>query len=399
MTSDVQPVESEAREHRQRLLLLLALCAGVVLRLYFVLTTIGTSDVVYKTVWARLALEHGVGAAYAHSPFLNEPPLAVWGSMHLLRAAAALRVEFADLYRLLQVASDVGSALLLWTLRPAADRARFAALLLLLSPAAVFLSGFHCNVDPLMVFLTLLACALAMRGRHSAAALALAVATGVKIVPLLIVPLFCVHARQRWKSFAATYVLVVAAIFVPCVVTGGPSVLRNVFLYRGVGNWWGISSFAVFASSHLSASLAAGLLALYRRITVVIVIAAVTLVATRLVRSSSHALPGAIGAAFCAMIVLGSGFGVQYLAWPLAFLPFTIGRRASVALHALIGGFLFLVYSDWAGGWPWRFANSDAAGATTSTHVYLGWLVWCALLATFVRWLARDEQEASIAAD
>lgn len=382
-------------------------------RLYFVFFTIGTSDVVYKTVWAKLAAEHGTARAYARSPYLNEPPLMIAISSALYQSTEAggaasadpkmSGTAFADLYRLLQVLADIVSAFLLIRIASRAGcTPREIAIAYFASPVAVFISGFHCNADPLLICLVLasIAAISERRGMLILCGALLAAATGIKVVALLLVPLFVVTLRRRSVPFLSGYAAVFGLIFAIPALIAGPAVLRNTFGYSGVGNWWGIVSMMRGAAlsgwvSMQSAARAAALYGSILRLGIVLLVALVSYALFRALRNpgeggETRALLVACGTLFTAIIVFGSGFGVQYLLWPLPFLAFFLGWR-SVAVHAAISAFLIVIYTSWSGGFPWNYANSDARG-TTTTHVLLGWGVWAILLAVAiagVRWMMR----------
>src|SRR5687768_18454187 len=113
--------------------------AALAARILLVATSTGSSDVVYKTVWARLAVEHGTAHAYAQSPFLNEPPLIIAISASLYRYAETIGASFTDLYRFLQILADVVIALFLMRIARRASFAnpRAASLIYFASPAAI----------------------------------------------------------------------------------------------------------------------------------------------------------------------------------------------------------------------------------------------------------------------
>lgn len=361
-------------------------------RLLLVATSTGSSDVVYKTVWAKLAAQHGTAHAYAKSPLLNEPPLIIAVSAGLYRYAESIGASFTDLYRLLQVLADVITAFLLIRV---AHRANFpnpwlASLIYFASPAVIFISGFHCNADPLLMCL-IVASITVFSARPQAliaAGLLLGAATGVKVVALLMLPLFVAVAGRRALYFLAGYALASGAIFGVPAFYGGAAVLTNTFGYQGLGNWWGfVSMVRVAAMQGLIAGETAqqivSMHALLVRPAIVIGVGAIAFLLLRKQQSIAGLLT-ASSALFSLIIVLGSGFGVQYLLWPLPFVVFALRREFALAVHAIVSIFLFMIYTSWSRGFPWDFANSDAPGATTTMHVVAGWGVWLTLLAVAI---------------
>lgn len=350
----------------------LAIVAGVLARLYFVAFTIGTTDAIFMTMWGHLASAYGVAGAYAHHPLLNHPPLSVFILARLYELAHASGLEFTNLIRLWQVLADISSAACLFVLGR-----RYASLFFFLSPAAIFISGFHCNTDPTMICLILVAVVCLVKEHPVWSGIALGLATGIKILPLLIVPLFFVHASRRWR-FAMAYTIAFAAMFAP-VLLFSRAAFGNIFLYRGVGNWWGPVSMLTWLHRP-------ELVQFYTRINALVLIG-VVFAALFLFRRST--LLASIAFAYMLLVALAAGFGVQYLVWPLPFLAFALSKRWAITVNALISFFLFVVYTMWSGALPWNFADSQKPGVTTDSLVFLGWIVWLALIAASV-WAVRS---------
>lgn len=357
--------------NRRDVLFYAAIALGLALRVWLTATTFGSSDVLYKTTWAHLAERYGTAHAYAHSPFMNDPPLAVAVSVALDRIGARTGLAFGDLFRFVQTLADLVSIGCLALLAR-----RETALAYFLSPAAIMISGFHCNSDPSMIACVLLAALLLARDKPASSGAALAMATGVKVVPLLLLPIFLIAARKHVARFGAAWTAMMALLFGVPAAIGGVAVLRNTFLYKSVGNWWGVVSMLHFAGAMNAEHF-------FRVANTIVVLAAVAAI-TLLFAQNRITLLAACGLVFTSLLVLGAGFGVQYLLWPLAFLPFFAPRLLRFGVHASAALFLFTVYTHWSRGLPWFFANSDATDATTTSLVIFGWLVWALMAAAAV---------------
>lgn len=367
----------------------LLVAAGIVIRLALVIFTAGTTDLVFMMVWARLALKFGVAGAYAQHELLNHPPLGLGLVAVVYRVADVIGIEYTDLLRIVQIAADAGTFALLLRLGQKLESAapRRAALVFFLSPVAFLISGFHCNNDSTMLFFVVAAVAawIGPPRRPFVAGVLLAAATGVKIPPLLLAPLFTVAGTRRdGARFAGGFALASAAIFGPAVATGGVPVLRNIFLYRGAGDWWGLRSMLKYAGRG-DATLAA-LAELYARIAaplllivVFAVMAFVVIARRRGDLDEGRLLISGVTATLSLVVVTGSGFGVQYLVWPLALLAFAIPLRAAIVVHAVLSAFLVTVYTVWAGEFPWWFADANAV-PTPDWLVVFGWVAWGVLL-------------------
>lgn len=328
---------------RRHVALIAALVAGIAARLWFVFTTYGTNDATFMAMWAELAQQHGIGGAYAHHPLLNHPPLALW----LLRALAWTG-DLADRLRLVQIVADVVSFSCLLRL----SKDSWPALVFFLSPVAIFLSGFHCNTDSTMVCLILLAAVLVDRAPLSAG-IVLAIATGIKIVPLLLVPVFLIAARRRWWHWLAGFFMTFAAIFAPVAVN--PAAARNVFGYAGQAWWWGWPALAARLEPAFPLAGQIGMLHLdYGRF--LVVFAVIVVAAMFLGRDGT--LCGAIALTFLATLFVSTGLAVQYFLWPLPFIPFLYKRWETLALHVMTSLFVAAMYTSWSRGWPWTYADS-----------------------------------------
>ena len=395
-------------------MLIAGIAAGLIIRFIILVGTFGTTDVLLYSTYARLADEHGVAGAYDHSPYINIPPLILAGAMQLHRLSERTGLAFGDLFRFFQILADLGTALCLFYLgRRLGLRPVLITLLFFLSPAAIFISAFHCNADPTMIFLVLLALALATAhegpGARSApllpaersqwAGVVVAIAMGIKIVPLLLVPLFCVFLWRRAWRFLLGFALTAGVIFGIPAALGGGGLVRNVFGYRGLGNWWGIVSILTAISrwtENPGLHRAAQIFMAVSTILVGLLILALTFVLwRRLARDSGNRtlhLLGATGATLAALLFVAPGFGVQYLMWPLPFLPFIVAERQGAGIHALVSAFLAVVYTRWSGELLWWFGNSERAGATTDFMVYFGWVVWASLGYVAVTWTLRTRR-------
>jgi hypothetical protein len=371
----------------------LLLCAlAVLVRLALVATTLGTNDAIFWNRWAALVAEAGIPGAYGFSRMVNHPPLA----LILVRAtdllAGALGIVFTDVFRLLQVLADVLSAFALYRIGSgvSAGLAQRLALFVLLSPAAAFVSGFHCNSDPLMIALVAVAAMLAMEWRSGMAGVVLGLAAGIKVVPFLLMPIFVASAVRRAR-FVVAFAATAAAIYLPVMVGGGTAVIRNLFGYAGgLPYEWGIPGVA-FGTAHAFPSFRAELMSFmsfynrYGRWAVYAGLVAVIILAFR--RRPLEPLQYT-AILLLTMFALAPGFGVQYIVWLIPAVPFALPWRAAVAVNAAASIYLFITYTVWSGGWPWWFADMARPGPYRFLPAIAGYAMWaivCAALAVALR--------------
>jgi hypothetical protein len=278
------------------------------------------------------------------------------------RLGSKVGLEFPDAFRLLQTIADLLSTSVLYKLGSRLGRGREFALFYFASPAAIFLSGFHCNGDPTMIAL-LLAAVLTRSGAL------LGASSGIKIAPLPLTPFFLIDMSWRRRFlFLLAWLVILAAIFAPAVATGGRAVLRNVFAYEGSGYEWGFSSLGFLGGSLLWAQFYAH----YGRYVVVAALVAQLILFNR----RRAPLPIMIGIALLTMNFFSPAFGVQYLVWPLPFFLFALPRKLAYTLNVALSIFLFATYTIWAREFPWWFADAAAPNPLRPLIALLALPLW-----------------------
>ena len=357
---------------RERRILLLVIAAGVVLRALHTVTSLGSAD---SLTWVQniLTMERagGVLRAYFEDRGLNHPPLSLAIARAVSEVSKLAGVEFQDAFRLLQTLADVVTALALARLA-----GLYAATLFMLSPAAIFITGFHCQSDPMMTMLVVLAVVATVEKRALPAGIAIGCAAGIKIIALVALPLLLLRFRGRdVLRYLGAAAAVGALVFGPAIAVTGTVMLRNVFLYTGLSAGWGLK-FVLWPLLRDFAELRPMLPLL--PLLLLAALAALWFAELRRRNDEDDRLRVAriVGTALLLVLVLAPAFGVQYLFWPLPFLALVLRRTEALALHGIISAFLFAMYTTWSGGWPWWF-GSHKAGAPA---VWWARWVWIALL-------------------
>jgi hypothetical protein len=388
---------------------LLALAAKIVLAS----STYGSSDVRSFLYFFRRDALTGPTSVYAMVKDFNHPPpmLYVLRAIHGLSETTGIPFQFW--IRLPAILADLGTILVLArVLRPAFPLRTAALVLCAAAPVSVFVSGFHGNTDPLMIFFVVLAIAVLGDGRSEAsprrAAIAGAcfgLALDVKVVPLVFGPailLWLPDWRKRCAFFGAA-LAVVLITWAPLLLDAPVLVARRVLGYGSTYGLWGISR--VIPSDDLRR---------YGRIFLVLVVLTVSVHMNR----ASRKVPLFRQAAVVAFAFLAAtpGFGVQYLAW---LVPFTVALPlgAAVLFHLASGAFLAVVYTFWCGrpietpdtswlgrnfwrrGLPWDVANANRIGDWRGEIVWLELACWIAVLVALAALLhgarSRAEREAA----
>jgi hypothetical protein len=371
-----------------------ALIAGFALRVLLLVSSVGTNDAEYVTRWGYAAAKNGIAASYRLSPLINHPPLSLTLMAAASKLADATKLQTYQTFRAFQVLADAVTATMLFLLGRRLQRGAELAVLFLLTPAVMFISAFHCNSDATMVAFLVAAVYFMATDRPMWSGAFLAASINIKIVPLLLVPMFIVAAGRRRAQFLAALAAILAAGFVPAVVSGGPVVLTNIFLYAGFQSGeWGVPAVLRLAGATLPplAPFASAVIPSYMQYGQWIAALAVFAVAAFKWRRGMRPeeLGGAVSLCLMILLVLTPGFGVQYLLWPLPMLPLLIRRRWYIVVAGVVSAFLFYTYTVWSGGLPWWYAESRNHYPGTVEYVLFGIVVWIALTAAAAYGLRR----------
>jgi hypothetical protein len=358
---------------------------GVLIRLFLWWFTIGTSDASEGFRLGQILYSQGVLQAYHDELNVNQPPPIC------IYAGQAWRWSGDDLLifaRLMKLWGLVGEGLALWALWRFAGPPAFAAYAWL--PAAILVSGFHCNIDSLYAALLLVSAIAFDRERYFLSGLLMAAACNVKILPALLAPLLLIAAPSRKAFLRIAAALAIGVLpFVPFALAGGSAMFRNVVAYNSSPEHWGIpmllrgiakvSSLRDFALPMWSWFRAEG-----RYIVVASVLASGLLSRSRLHLPMTELM--AIGGAL--FLVLAPGFGVQYVVL-IAPLLCLVDLKAGIAWGWISGAFIGSVYSVFMFQW-W-----PALSKFTSAFPSPTWIVGLAAWGMLVLFLWRQFDAAS----
>jgi uncharacterized membrane protein len=374
--------------------LTIAVLIGLAARLALVATSIGTNDVPFMILWAKFARESGIAHAYARRWELNHPPLSLLIIHWLDLIAARTGLEFTDLLRLLQVFADMVTTFALAAIVRIRSIDPDPAILFVISPAAIAISGFHCNTDPTMVALLVVSILFLMRERGFAAGLAFAASVGIKIIPLFALPFLLLVRRDLRTRFAIAAAIGLLAIFAPVVAIGGPAVLRNVFGYSGFAGKWGFPALLLTIESWIATPRTTILFraALWyanegRYVVAAAVIALFAYAAWRFrERTAEGGCPplAIVPTIMLIVLALAPGFGIQYLLWPLPLLPYAVGKRMLITVSTAISFYVLMTYTIWSGGFPWWYANSIAPSPNKPLVISIGLIIWIIIAAAAI---------------
>jgi hypothetical protein len=366
-------------------------------KLVLAYTTTGTNDVLFFQAYAQKLQTSGGVALYQdgidlldaeggprHHEGFAHPPLTQHLLTFLIWLVAATGVSFPFAFRLLSIAADVGSAVLIRRMTKSSKglaKPTLRACIFAVAPPLIFLSGFHGNTDPVMLFfLVLTVYWITLRRAIALAGLAFGVSCGIKVWPLLLAPtilLYIPGVRRRllFTGAAAAIALVYSA---PVLYRDPSLVIHRLSEYASISGQWGFSR--LFAPGAANAAWDApnpappGVYDQYGRH--LLIVAAIA-IAFWMHRKSKAPLTIRVGTVAATFLTFTPGFGIQYLSWLLPWLVFLDIETFLIYLTSTTV-FTFHVYTYWSMGFPWRLADS------TVMAPWSGYMVWF----EFVAWLA-----------
>ena len=210
--------------------------AGVAIRLLLWWFTIGTNDATEGFRLAPIVYSEGILQTYQDELEVNQPPaICIYGGQAWDWSGDNLMI----FVRLMKLWGLAGEALALWALWRFAGPHAFAAYAWL--PAAILVSGFHCNIDCLYAALLLVSAIAFDRRKYFLSGLLMAAACNVKLLPALLAPLLLIGAPNRRAFLRIAAALAIGVLpFVPIAIAAGPVMFRNLVAYNSNLENWGM---------------------------------------------------------------------------------------------------------------------------------------------------------------
>lgn len=372
---------------------LTAAYAALAAKLVFALVTAGTNDVGAFLRFGETIRAHGLGAMYRADPDFNHSPL-----IALLTVALAPLQSFPFWIRLPGIVADLVTVKVLIRLNEEHRLVPWWALTLFAaSPVSLLVSGYHGNVDPVMVMALVLATAAVADDRPVATALWLALAVNVKIAAALVVPVFALlwWHRGRGRSFGAVFSVTAAAGWLPALAVARHEVTHQVLGYTSRWGTWGLS-FLLRRLGGASFQPAADIQTLTHAESLIVGLSKALIVAATLVlawrgRSASpREVWSTLSCTWLVFFTLAPGAAPQYLVWLAPFLLVastaayvSVTAGSAVSLVVIYGitshwGFEFSYFSDIAERqWiPWALPAWLAIVAVALVELRAGLTRW-----------------------
>ncbi|HLU37739.1 MAG TPA: glycosyltransferase 87 family protein, partial [Planctomycetota bacterium] len=158
-------------------------------RLFLWWFTVGTNDVATWASHGQNVGARGLAETYRTERLYNHPPLIGLFAAWAVEASGGLTLPFARLIKLPSMLGEAVALAALWRW----GGVRLAAIYALL-PAPILVAAYHGNTDCLYAAFALLAALAWERRRFALAGLALAAALNVKLIPLVLLPLYVIGA-------------------------------------------------------------------------------------------------------------------------------------------------------------------------------------------------------------
>ena len=323
LLDDARPRAFTSGEAR-RVVLLIGLCAFLA-KLLISMRTYGTQDI---HTWAGFAQGvsqrgpvgiYGINFGRLNGTVYNHPPL-VGYYLEVVNKLSQWGVPLRVTIRALASAADVISSLLVFEIlrrRSSLLRSSISGLAVAASPVLFLISGYHGNTDPLFVMLVILGSFLIIDTRMAfAGGVALGLAIGVKLVPIVVLPTIAVylvkHRRDLLVRAAAGFGTVFAVTWVPAILGEWDGLKRNVLGYSGINDRpWGLVGFA----DDLGWSWASQFMIGPGKYLVLLLCA---LIPATLAWRRPKLIMESVAMSMVAFLILSPAFGVQYLAWAVA---------------------------------------------------------------------------------
>jgi hypothetical protein len=292
---------------------------------------------------------------------------------------------FPFLIRVPSSIADVFTGLVMFELvrqRRSTREAALAAILVVLSPILLIVSGFHGNTDPLFVLFSLLAVYLISVRRWAVpAGAAFALALSVKLVPIVIAPMLLVLAyRAGWRKvagFIGGSALVFIPLWLPVLLTRWTEFKRDVLGYAGVDlRQWGLIQILKWLG------MGPGMESVIAGPGRFVILAICAGLPTLLVWRRPQLAGPAVGLALVLFLFLTPAFGMQYLSWAIAG-AYLVSTTAASVYNFFGSIFMVVVYDYWNANYPWSW-NVAASQPFRMKELILQVPVWVSLGALIV---------------
>jgi hypothetical protein len=367
-----------------RVAVLFIAVAALVLKIYCAATTFGCDDVVLCFCFGKYIDAHGLIGVYQYAEFFNHTPLVGSFFRFIYQLSGPDHELFPFYLRLPGIIADFLAVLALIRFRERTGKPPWWALALFAaSPVSFMVSGFHGNVDPILVlFLVLGACACA-ESRPLLCGLFFGLACNIKIVALLLSPVFFFYWLHRGKAvqFAGLTILMTLAGWSVPLLCVPVIFLKDVLGYSSIWGSWGIT-YWLEKTGTVEGQKASALFLHHSQVVIgllkLVIISSTLWIAWRRRTVYGPQIFNSIAYVWIFFFVFAPGIAPQYMVWLAPFI-LVFSARWYLALTAATSVFLFMFYNTISRGMPWDRGMCD----DRLTHLWIPWtnLPWAVLIA------------------
>ncbi len=387
------------------------LCAGLLafaVKLIIASNTFGTNDVVAFYEFGKSLHQHGLQWTYENDISFNHPPVTAYylNAIYQLDHRVFFRehgLTFPFLIRLPGIIADLITLFALLWLTRQDKRIRipsWALILFAFSPVSVMVTGFHGNTDPVMVMFLVFAAIFTVRFKPALAGLMLALSCQIKIVPLLLLPVFFFfwNARGKTLSFTLPFIITSALLWIEPLTRFPSFFIRNVLSYGSFWGIWGITYWLRLTNFPQLGLVTSHDFPPWENFIVtflkIFIICAVFMIAWRRRKLDENAFLNSIACVWMVFFIFSPGVCVQYMVWLAPFVLF-LSPTFYAWLAASSSLFVFFFYNVTAGGLPWYVAIST----NRLNRIWTPWTVWpwiVLMLGLLVMWRDATAKDRSL---
>jgi hypothetical protein len=365
-----------------RSLVLLAAGIALIAKLLIALNTFGTNDVAFFYLFGKSLSQRGLEWTYLSDVAFNHPPLVAgfirvayeWDHIPWLHEYG---ITFPFLLRFPGIVADFVVVMALIGAAKPLRLPTWSLLVLALSPVSVMVSGFHGNTDSVMVMFIVLAACMCLHERPILCGLFLALSCQIKIVPLLLVPIFFFYwmERRRFLAFPLPFALTLVLLWIEPLLKFPGVFIHRVLSYGSFWGLWGVTYWLRLTGVKDFAPVTYYNFLPLQQVAVtalkLAIIAAVLVLAWRRRRLEARGLFASLGWAWLIFFVLSPGVCAQYMVW---LMPFILVLSPRLFAWVTVGSslFLFFFYNTIAGGLPWYLAVSSGR----LNDQWIPWSLW-----------------------
>ena len=312
-----------------RTLVLILLGLATAVKTLWAVTSSGTCDPMLFYFFGKAMQHRSMATLYEGGAIYNHTPLTGWLAHQLCNVTHDYYPTFAAILRIACILADVGVVLGLLYVRKLTGKPPYWALCLFAaSPVSIMVSGFHGNIDPIMVMFLFFAAVAVLKDKPVLSGVMFALACNIKIVPIMVAPVFIFYWIARGRRAALYFMGTSGTLMLAgaswALVNCPVAFIRNVFGYGSIWGGWGITywlrqtgirAFHLMSYADLSVEQ-------NRVITLLkaILLAGVFVLAWRRRKLGGLEFFTTLGAAFTWIFVFMPGSAAQYMVWYAPFL-------------------------------------------------------------------------------